>query len=158
MFNGAQLHLIVNHLPIIGFVLFIPVILMASFTHRSDYKRLALLAVSFLGLLALPAFWTGEPAEDTLERQAGVSERLIEQHEESAELALVAALATSGLAALGWFVTRKKQAWLAPVTKGTALAVILTSGLMAWVGHEGGKIRHPEISNGTSGVSTQDDD
>ena len=73
MFNGAQLHLIVNHLPIIGFVLFIPVILLAAFTRRSDYKRLALLAATFIGLLALPAFWTGEPAEDTLERQAGVS-------------------------------------------------------------------------------------
>jgi ABC-type branched-subunit amino acid transport system permease subunit len=107
-------------------------------------------------LLALPAFWTGEPAEDTLERQAAVSENLIEQHEESAELALVAALATSGLAALGWFVTRRKEAWLAPVTKGTAVAVILTSGLMAWVGHEGGKIRHPEISDGSPGDSTQD--
>jgi hypothetical protein len=156
MFNGAQLHLILNHLPIVGFVLFVPVILLACFSRRSDYKRMALLAATLLGLLVLPAFWTGEPAEDTLEQQPGVSENLIEQHEESAELALVAALATSGLAALGWFVSRKKEAWLAPATSGTALAVILTSGLMAWVGHEGGKIRHPEISNGTSDVSTQD--
>ncbi|HET9241054.1 MAG TPA: hypothetical protein VFO10_27565 [Oligoflexus sp.] len=156
MFNGAQLHLIVNHLPIIGFVLFVPIILMASFTRRSDYKRLALLAAMFLGLLALPAFWTGEPAEDTLERQAGISENLIEQHEESAELALVAALATSGLAALGWLVSRKKEAWLVPATRGTAMAVILTTGLMAWVGHEGGKIRHPEITNTTPSLSTQD--
>ncbi len=52
MFNGAQLHLIVNHLPIVGFVLFIPVILMAVFTRRSDYKRLALLAAAFLEELA----------------------------------------------------------------------------------------------------------
>jgi hypothetical protein len=156
MINGAQLHLIVNHLPIIGFVLFVPVILLACLTKRSDYKRLALLAATVLGLLALPAFWTGEPAEDTLEGQAGVSEDLIEQHEESAELALVAALATSGLAALGWLVSRKKEAWLVPATTGTAVAVILTTGLMAWVGHEGGKIRHPEISNDAPGLSTQD--
>jgi hypothetical protein len=156
MFNGAQLHLIVNHLPIIGFVLFVPVIVMACITHRADYKRMALLAATCLGLLVLPAFWTGEPAEDVLERQAGVSETLIEQHEESAELALVAALATSGLAALGWLVSRRKETWLVPATSGTALAVILTSGLMAWVGHEGGKIRHPEISDGAAGLSTQD--
>lgn len=156
MFNGAQLHLIVNHLPIIGFVLFVPVILMASFTKRSDYKRLALLAATFLGLLALPAFWTGEPAEDTLEGQAGISEKLIEEHEEAAELALVAALGTSGLAALGWLLSRRKESWLAPATSGTALAVILTTGLMAWVGHEGGKIRHPEISKDAPGLSTQD--
>jgi hypothetical protein len=128
MFNGAQLHLIVNHLPIIGFVLFVPIILMACFTGRSDYKRLALLAVTFLGLLALPAFWTGEPAEDTLEKQAGVSENLIKQHEQSAELALIATLATSGFAALAWFVTKRKEAWLAPATSGTAIAVILTTG------------------------------
>jgi hypothetical protein len=156
MFNGAQLHLILNHLPIVGFVLFVPVILLACFTRRSDYKRMALLAATFLGLLVLPAFWSGEPAEDIMEQQAGVSETLIEQHEESAELALVAALATSGFAALSWLVTRKKKVWLARATSGTAVAVILTSGLMAWVGHEGGKIRHPEISNGAPGLSTQD--
>lgn len=146
MINGAQLHLILNHLPIIGFVLFIPVIGMACITKRSDYKRMALLAATILGLLVLPAFWTGEPAEETLEKFADVPEAQIEAHEESAELALVAALLTSGIAGLGWLLSRKNEAKLVVATPVTALAVLLTSGLMGWVGHEGGKIRHPEIS------------
>lgn len=153
MFNGAQLHLIVNHLPIVGFVIFVPVILMACITKRSDYKRMALLAATFLGFLALPAFWTGEPAEEIIERYGDVSEAQIEEHEESAEIGLVAALMTSGIAALGWLLTRSNDARLNLAISITALAVIVTSGLMAWVGHEGGKIRHPEILDASSRAS-----
>ena len=146
MFTGPQLHLMLNHLPIVGFFLMLPVLMFALWTQKVDYKRVALLRVSVMGLLSLPAFFTGEPAEEGIEHLAGVSESLIEDHEEAAELALILALVTAGLASASWIASRKNSSllkWAMPVVTVAALG---TSGVMAWVGHEGGKIRHPEIS------------
>ena len=146
MFTGPQLHLMLNHLPIVGFFLMLPVLMFALWTQKVDYKRVALLGVSVMGLLSLPAFFTGEPAEEGIEHLAGVSESLIEDHEEAAELALILALVTAGLASASWIASRKNSSllkWAMPVVTVAALG---TSGVMAWVGHEGGKIRHPEIS------------
>jgi hypothetical protein len=155
MFTGPQLHLMLNHVPIVGFFLMLPVLILTLLTKRVDYKRTALLGVSVIGLLALPAFYTGEPAEEGIEHMPGVSERLIEDHEEAAELALILALVTAGLATMSWIATGKNSTllkWAMPLVTFAALG---TSGTMAWVGHEGGKIRHPEI-NGTTNTSSID--
>ncbi len=159
MFTGPQLHLMLNHVPIVGFFLMLPVLILTFFTKRVDYKRFALLGVIVIGLLALPAFFTGEPAEEGVEQMPGISENLIKAHEEAAELALILALVTAGLATVGWIATRKNSTlltWAMPVVTIGALG---TSGTMAWVGHEGGKIRHPEIigTTHTSSIETTKD-
>lgn len=145
MLNGPQLHLMLNHLPIVGFILLSPIMILVSMIKKSEYKRLALLATVILGLLTLPAYLTGEPAEESIEKYQGVYEAHIEEHEEAAELALFAALITSGLAAAGWLYSRRDATKLPLITVLLAGAVLTTSGLMVWVGHLGGKIRHPEI-------------
>lgn len=148
MFNGPQLHLLLNHFPIVGFFLLIPLLLLTLITRRNDYKRLALLATSVVGLLVLPAFWTGEPAEEGVEHLSGIAEAQIEAHEEAGEVALALALTTAGLAGTSWFLSRRREAVLRLAMPIVTLAAIGTAGVMAWVGHEGGKIRHPEIVSG----------
>jgi formate hydrogenlyase subunit 3/multisubunit Na+/H+ antiporter MnhD subunit len=135
-----------NHLPIVGFVLMVPVLVLAIVLRRADYKRAALLGVAAVGILTLPAFWTGEPAEEGIEHLPGVSESLIEAHEEAAELALILALVTAGIAAASWIATRKSDELLKFAMPVVTIAALGTTGVMAWVGHEGGKIRHPEIN------------
>lgn len=155
MFTGPQLHLILNHLPIVGFVLMTPLLILAIFSQRSEYKRLALLGATAVGLLALPAFWTGEPAEEGIEDMPGVSEPLIEAHEEAAEVALTLALVTAGIAAAAWIATRRGDKLLTLAMPLVTVAALATTGTMAWVGHEGGKIRHPEIAGKTSVTPAQ---
>jgi hypothetical protein len=155
MFTGPQLHLMLNHVPIIGFFLMLPVLFLTLLSKRVDYKRIALLGVSVIGLLALPAFFTGEPAEEGVEHMPGISENLIKAHEEAAELALILALVTAGLATVSWIATRKNSTLLTWAMPVVTIAALGTSETMAWVGHEGGKIRHPEI-NGTTNTSSID--
>jgi hypothetical protein len=165
VFNGAQFHMLVNHLPVIGFMAIVLALLVTLKWKSLDVRRFVLLATVLVGLTALPALWTGEPAEEVIEGMSGVSKSLIHEHEELAEKATVLAVITGGVAALAYLLQRRR-----PETLNKSLPVVLlfslaTSGLMGWTAHEGGKIRHPEINpdspalpEGTGPTISHDDD
>ena len=84
--NGAHWHLVLNHLPIImpmaGFILLI----LSFFVKHQEYARAAYFLFIVGALATIPAFLTGEGAEETIEGIAGIDENFIHRHEEAAEL------------------------------------------------------------------------
>jgi len=146
VFNGAQFHMLVNHLPVIGFIGIILALVVALWVKSRDIRRFVLLATVLVGLSALPSLWTGEPAEEVVEGLPDISKSLIHEHEEMAEKATVLALITAGFAAMAYLLQRRR-----PETMNKSIPVVLafslvTSGVMGLAAHEGGKIRHPEIN------------
>ncbi len=140
------MHLMLNHFPIIGTLLGTGVMVYGYFTRSEATQRAALLTWFLMALAAIPVFLTGEPAEESVEGLAGVSEALIEQHEEAAELALwvMEALGLLSLAALFLKANNK-------ILTGVAFALsLITFGLMARTGYLGGQIRHTEIRSGAT--------
>jgi delta-aminolevulinic acid dehydratase/porphobilinogen synthase len=115
-----------------------------------------------ISLLVLPAFWSGEPAEDGIEHLPGVSKHLIHEHEEAAEKALTLGLITGAIGLIGLVASRKKDSVLKIAVNSALVGSIITSIAMAKTAHEGGKIRHPEIIDGqihaTNGNGTQEKD
>jgi uncharacterized membrane protein len=106
--NQAHLHLLLNHLPILG-TLFGLLILAGGFLLKNDtVKRTALGIFVLSAILAIPAYLTGEGAEEVVEGLPGVTENLIEAHEDMANIFLwmVGAL---GLIALATFYTDLKS-------------------------------------------------
>lgn len=96
------------------------------------------------GLAAIPVFLTGEGAEEAVEHMPGVSEAIIERHEELATAAFYCMLASAllALAALFFF----KQQTPGRILKNLLLLLsIATAGLMIQAAHLGGQIRHTEI-------------
>ncbi len=145
MMNGAQAHLLLNHVPVLA-VPFSALLLSAGAALRSDELKKAGLAGFVLSALSvLPAYFSGEGAEHVVESLPGVTEALIHAHEEAAEAALAgaAALGVLGLAAL-WHAARagrvRRRAWV-PLL----LAAAVASGLLARAAHLGGLIRHTEL-------------
>ena len=55
VFNGAQFHLFVNHLPVIGFVGAVFALLVAMAIKSVDVKRFVLGLTVIAGLSSLPA-------------------------------------------------------------------------------------------------------
>ncbi len=143
--NGAQIHLLVNHVPVLG-VAFAAVLTAAGVVRGSDeLKKAGLWAFVLAGLAALPAYFSGEGAEEVVEHLSGVSEALIHEHEEAAEKALAGALllAASGAAALiHAYKNRALSAKAAPALLALSLPVL---ALLAYAAHLGGLIRHPEL-------------
>jgi hypothetical protein len=77
--NGAYAHLILNHFPILG-TLFGLVLLAAALIRKSDeLQRGALMTFAVVGALSLPAYFSGEGAEEILADCPGVPTEAIER-------------------------------------------------------------------------------
>lgn len=96
------------------------------------------------GLSALPVFFSGGGAEESIEHLPGISEGIIERHESLARFALAAVLGSAVVAFLGLMKFAYRPVWKAAqfITLFFALA---STVLMAQTAHLGGQIRHTEI-------------
>lgn len=141
----AHLHVVINHLPIIGSFLGILVLLYGFFV-KSKHTKLAgyyILIISAIG--ALITFATGEPAEEVVENIANISERAINNHEEAAELAMVF-MNLTGLSALAGVISEFKfKKFKKPVLMLTIILGLISSAAISYTGYLGGKIRHTEF-------------
>jgi hypothetical protein len=148
--NLTHLHLVLNHIPVVGSLCGLGLLAFALWRHSEDVKRAALGVLAVSALIAIPAYMTGEPAEDGVRGLPGVSKALIERHEEAAGVALGGLLALGALALVGLIWFRGKRllpAWFGAITLAGALIV---SGLMAWAASLGGEVRHTEIRSGAA--------
>ena len=147
--TAAHLHLALNHAPLFG-VIFAALGLIWALIRKNDgVARAGLGLLVLAGLLVVPVYLSGEEAEDVVEGQAGVSEVVIEAHEEAA---LGGALATGivGLIALGVLVGFRRRD---VPRSATAIVLVLTLAAAGWIGYVanlGGQISHPEIRNETA--------
>ena len=142
----VHLHLMLNHVPVIGIVLGLFVLLAGVLARSKPVAITALGLLIFAGLVAIPVYFTGEPAEEMVEGLPGVSEAVIGTHESAAMVSLVLAMAT-GLLAMGTVVllrTRLVRAQSYLVMASLVFSVI-TSISMIQTANLGGQIRHTEI-------------
>lgn len=142
--SPVHLHLVLNHVPVIGTLIGICLLAYAVLRRDERLVRVCLGMFAVLAAVALATFLTGEPAEEAVEGLAGVSESIVEEHEEAALMATVAlgVLGLLSLTVLLWFRRRA-------LPRGAALlllaAALVPAGAMAWTANLGGQIRHSEI-------------
>lgn len=143
--DAVHLHLILNHLPMLG-VVFAGGLFAVALRYRSgQFQRVALVLMLLFALSAIPVFLTGEPAEEAVERVPGVSEAVIDRHEDAAGAALTAMAALGGLSLVGVLVWRRAPQVPRTFAAAVLLVTLATSALFAWTGYLGGQIRHTEI-------------
>ncbi len=149
--NPAHLHIILNHIPVIG-IPFGLALLIWGFLRKSDeVKRAGLLVFVAIALVTIPVFLSGKAAEDMVEHLPGVSENLIEKHERAATIALIATSVLGGLALLRLLIPARFGAVGGPMS---ILVFVFALGVTGWLGrtaHLGGQIRHPEIRGSSFG-------
>jgi hypothetical protein len=140
----VHLHLALNHVPVLGVAVGAALLLWALWRGDASLRKGALVALAVSAALAPVVSWTGEGAEEILERFPGWSEALIERHEEAAEAATwaCAALAAAALWALRGFGRRPEPDRRSAAAALLALACV---GLLARAAYRGGQIRHSEI-------------
>ncbi|HEY9168189.1 MAG TPA: DUF2231 domain-containing protein [Lutibacter sp.] len=156
--NEAHIHLVVNHLPIVGILIGLLVLITGFLLKKPEVKVTALGVFVFSALASIAAFYSGEGAEEVVEKIPGISETLINQHEESAELFFTVILILGAISLITMFLEIKKLKF----TKfGFALVIILSlvAGVLAYnVGTTGGEIRHTEIRNDANLIQIHSDE
>jgi uncharacterized membrane protein len=143
--DATHLHLILTHFPIIGTIIGIFILAYGIYSKNESITKVALVTFIMMSILTIPVFLTGEEAAETVENIAGVSENIIEEHEELAEKAiwLMGFLGVMSLVSL--YAIFKKLSFTKTITLVTFIVSIVTFGLFAQVGNLGGQIRHSEI-------------
>ncbi len=154
--NWAHVHLILNHIPLIGIGFVILLFIIALLRKSNELINVSLIFVVIVALWAIPAYLTGEPAEEIVENLPGISENLIKSHEESAETAFIFTEIVGALALITLFVRRFFQTLGNRLTIIVLIGLLISGGLIAWTANLGGKINHPEIRSDTvfKGVKT----
>lgn len=140
-----HLHLLLNHVPTVGTVAGVGLLLLAL-VRRNDHLLRAGFEVLFVVALAtLPVYLTGVAAEGAIDGMEGVSAEAIETHETAALLAFIWMQITGFAAWLALWQGRR----LAQLPRASVGAVVLLSvitlALMGRAATIGGEIRHPEI-------------
>lgn len=142
--NGAQLHLLTVHLPVVGILAALILMAVALVRDSEAMVRTAIGFVVFGTVLAAPAYFSGPDALAVVRRFTEIDEHLVEQH---AIVAKAAFFASVVVAAIGVKIWRDSIA--AATGKGVRIgllcALLAIAWLMAWTAHLGGVIRHPEI-------------
>ena len=151
--DPVHIHLLLNHIPVIGTLFAVPLFAYALLRKSDELKQLSLIVLIIAAVVTIPVYLTGEPAEEVVEGLAGVSEAVIEQHEDAAKLSMVFMMITGGLSLLGFILIRSRKAFAAGwLVLLSLLFSIATAGLMARTANLGGQIRHSEIRAGDAGL------
>ena len=143
--NLAHLHLLLNHVPTVGFAAALAVLVFGLFERDERQQRAGLGLLFGVALLSLPTYLSGVAASEVLQKSPGVSSTLIRVHEDAA-LSAFAMIELAGAAA--WLALWQFRRF--PRQPRTMIVCVLflsaiAFGLMAQAANLGGAIRHPEI-------------
>lgn len=152
--NGAHIHLLLNHIPVIGMILTLPLLAWGIWRRSDDLMRASLWLLVVIGIISVAVYFSGEPAEEVIEEMGGISESLIEPHEESALIAAILIVLTSITAAFALFRFRR-----GPLSRRLSsvlfLLALVSAGVVSYTANLGGRIRHSEIRGDAAEAETE---
>lgn len=153
----VHLHLLLNHVPVIGMFFVLFVLAVALWRRNQDIAKLGLVMLTGVGIIAAAVYFTGEPAEDAIEDFAGIATSIVEDHEQAAKAAFIGSSIAGALALvlLAWSWRRELPR---RAVSGVLVIVLGVAGLMGWTANLGGQIRHTEISGAVSTQLPRSDD
>jgi hypothetical protein len=152
--NVAHLHLLLNHVPTVGSVVALGLLLLALVRRDEPLKHAGLEVLFVIAVLTLPVYMSGVAAHQNLRAQPEISADAMTVHQDAA-LAGFAVTEFAGFVAwiALWQSRRRGRAARGLVSAVTLLSVVALA-LMARAATLGGDIRHPEIRTDLSAGAT----
>lgn len=142
--NAAQVHLALTHVPVVLSFAGLIMLIVALLRKNDALTKTSLYVLLIAGIFAVPVYFSGEGAEEVIEHLPGVSESVIEEHEEFASLGM-GIIAACGLISLIGLLVYKKHQFVKYIKVAILLFAIVSATAMAWTAHLGGQVRHPEL-------------
>jgi len=147
--NTAHLHLMLNHLPMVGLGFAILFQLVAIAMKNTELKKISCWFYIIIGLLSILPIITGDGAHEILKTYPGIENDAIEYHETWAYIFFYGLMLT-GILAIGalWF-SRKNPDLMKKLSVAMLIIALVLLFFAYQTGTTAGKIRHPEIEQGT---------
>ena len=151
--NLAHLHLLLNHVPTVGAVVALGLLLLAFVRRDEPLKHAGLEVLFVIAVLTLPVYMSGVAAHQKLRNQPDVSASANVAMRVHQDAALAGFTVTEFAGFVAWIALWQSKRRGRPA-RGLVPAVTLLSivalALMARAATLGGDIRHPEIRTGVS--------
>jgi uncharacterized membrane protein len=149
--DSLHLHLMLVHVPVVGFffaALSLAAALFSTARGEKNLGRWALFLAVISSLSAVPAVLTGERAEDRASRLPDISMDAMDAHEEAAEKAALVGYAAGAAALVGLGFSLRRDRGLRASVAAALILSMAALGAMGWAAFKGGEIRHTEIRPG----------
>jgi uncharacterized membrane protein len=141
-----HIHVLLNHLPLIGLAVAVVVALLALFLRNRAALVIGLALTALLSASAWLVIESGEDAYDRVRPLADDAGRhALRQHMDLAEDWGKLYYATSAVALLALIAAWKKPRWLWPPAILAILLAMVSLIVGALIAEAGGRIRHPEF-------------
>ena len=101
--STTQIHLALTHVPVILSFTGLFFLIGSYFIKNPFLTKVAFFTLAAAALFALPVYFTGESTEHAVENLPGISELIIEEHEDMAKIAMIVIMTTGLLALAGIF-------------------------------------------------------
>lgn len=145
--DQTHIHLLITHLPIFGSLLG-GLVLIHGIGVKSNQTIIAAYYIFVLSAIGAGiAYYTGEAAEESVEKIHGVLEKTIQTHEEFAFYALISLIILGVSSIVGLVFTWRNSPMIKSIAMVILFITILSFGLVARTGYLGGFIRHTEINS-----------
>ena len=146
--NTAHLHLMLNHLPVLGAPMLLALLAYGLGRRLPEVTRIALWCTAALGVVTMVVYLTGEPAEELVESLPTFDHDMVERHEAVALGTTAILVVTATLAAVALWAARRGGRLAATATRLVLAGLLADSAAVAATAWTGGPIGHPEIRAG----------
>src|SRR5688572_22131854 len=153
--SWAHVHLALNHVPVVGILVGLLVLGFGIFRRSRELTRSSFWLLAGLALITVFVYLTGEPAEELVEGLPGISEPLIEQHEEAALVTTVGTTILGLAAMIGLLRERGGRSAGGWYSKSVLLLAFVVTALLGWTANSGGQIRAYEIRSAREVVGSE---
>jgi hypothetical protein len=143
--NTVHLHLVLNHVPTVGTVVALGLLLVALIRRDEVLKHAGLEVLFVIAIVTLPVYASGVAARQDLRDRPQLSDNAMRVHQDAA-LAAFAVTEFAGFVAwiALWQSRQRGRAARGLVSAATLLSMVALT-LMARAATLGGEIRHPEM-------------
>jgi uncharacterized membrane protein len=157
--NVAHLHLLMNHVPTVGTVVGLGILLLGLVRRNESLKHVGLEVLFVIALLTLPVYLSGVGADQKLRNQPGISDDAMRAHHDAALAGFTVTEFAGFVAWVALWQSRRRGRAALGFVPATLVLSMVALGLMARAATLGGEIRHPEIrADVSAGAAASADD
>ena len=146
--NTAHLHLMFNHIPMVGLGFAILFNFIAIIWKSPELRKLSCWFYILVAATSVLAIFTGDGAGEIIRTYPGISNDAIENHENWGYIFFYGLIAVGILAIAALWFSRKREGLMKKFNISMLILALLVSILAFQAGRTGGLIRHPEMVEG----------
>jgi uncharacterized membrane protein len=143
--DWVQIHLALNHIPVVGIPLLVMVLIAGWWRKSNEMIRLALWFLLFMATAAIAIKFTGDFAAEQSGSRLATAQDFVARHEEAGDQVTTAVFVLGTLIVTALWLARRGR----PFSRWTLILVVsaglVTCLLYARSAHTGGQISHPEL-------------